>query len=86
MIAWPAGAYEPRLGVLALQEGYTAGFLDDFHWSLRRNPDLFRLNRIPVNPDLGVFGLAFSLGTGVEVWSWLRDRMRPAKSWRRQPT
>jgi len=80
VIAWPYGTYETRLGALAFQERYTAGFLDDFSWSLRRNPDLFRLNRVPVNPDLGVFGIAFSLGKGVEVWSWLRERMRPARS------
>lgn len=76
VIAWPYGVYEARLGTLALQEGYAAGFLDDFRWSLRRNSDLCRLNRIPVNPDLGVFGVAFSLGKGVEVWSWLRERFR----------
>lgn len=76
VIAWPYGGYAPRLGALAVQSRYTAGFLDDFHWSLRRNPDHFRLNRIPVNPDLGVFGVAFSMGKGVEVWSWLRNRIR----------
>jgi peptidoglycan/xylan/chitin deacetylase (PgdA/CDA1 family) len=80
VIAWPYGAYETRLGALAFQEGYAAGFLDDFHWSLRRNADFFRLNRIPVNAELGVFGVAFSLGKGVEVWNWLRDRIRTAKS------
>jgi glycosyltransferase involved in cell wall biosynthesis/peptidoglycan/xylan/chitin deacetylase (PgdA/CDA1 family) len=85
LIAWPYGAYETRLGTLAVQERYTAGFLDDFDWSLRRNPDLFRLNRIPVNPELGVFGVAFSLGKGVEVWGWLRDRIRPAEARRKQP-
>jgi len=84
VIAWPYGAYETRLGTLALQERYTAGFLDDFDWSLRRNPDLFRLNRVPVNPELGVFGVAFSLGKGVEVWGWLRDRIRPVASRRKQ--
>lgn len=72
LIAWPYGGYEPRLATLAAQARYTAGFLDDFQWSLRRNPDRFRLNRVPVNPDLGVFGVAFSMGKGVEVWSWLR--------------
>jgi len=36
------------------------------------------VNRIPVNPDLGVFGVAFSLGKGVEVWNWLRERLGPA--------
>jgi glycosyltransferase involved in cell wall biosynthesis/peptidoglycan/xylan/chitin deacetylase (PgdA/CDA1 family) len=75
VIAWPNGAYETRVGALALREGYAAGFLDEFRWSLRQNPDLFRLNRIPMNPDLGVFGVAFSLGKGVEVWSWLRERL-----------
>jgi hypothetical protein len=54
--------------------------LDDFYWARRRDPDLLRLNRIPMNPDLGVFGIAFSLGKGVEVWSWLRERVRPARS------
>jgi len=80
IIAWPYGDYEARVGALAGEEGYVAGFLDDFYWPLRRNPDLFRLNRIPVNPDLGVFGIAFSLGRGVELWSWLRSRARPALS------
>jgi peptidoglycan/xylan/chitin deacetylase (PgdA/CDA1 family) len=80
IIAWPYGRYTPRVGELAREEGYVAGFLDDFHWELRRNPDLFRLNRIPVNPDLGVFGVAFSLGKGVELWSWLRARAAPALS------
>jgi peptidoglycan/xylan/chitin deacetylase (PgdA/CDA1 family) len=80
IIAWPYGAYETRLGALAIQEGYAAGFLDDFYWARRRDPDLLRLNRIPVNPDLGVFGIAFSLGKGVEVWSWLRERVRPPRS------
>lgn len=80
VIAWPYGAYEARLGALGAQEGYAAGFLDDFYWSLRRNPDLRCLNRIPVNPDLGVFGVAFSMGKGVEVWSWLRERLMPARS------
>lgn len=84
VIAWPYGAYETRLGTLAVQERYTAGFLDDFYWPLRRNLDLFRLNRVPVNPELGVFGIAFALGKGVEVWSWLRDRIRPADSWLKQ--
>lgn len=86
VIAWPFGAYEKRLGALASQERYTAGFLDDFYWPLRRNPDLFRLNRVPVSPELGVFGVAFSLGKGVEVWGWLRDRIRPATSRRKQST
>jgi peptidoglycan/xylan/chitin deacetylase (PgdA/CDA1 family) len=85
VIAWPYGAYETRLGAAALGEGYAAGFLDDFYWSLRRNPDLFRLNRIPVNPDLGVFGIAFSLGKGVELWSWLRERIGRASIARRLP-
>ena len=85
LIAWPYGAYETRLGTLAVQERYTAGFLDDFHWSLRLNPDLLCLNRIPVNPELGVFGVAFSLGKGVEVWGWLRDRIKGEESRRKQP-
>jgi len=72
IIAWPYGGYEARVGRLAGEAGYVAGFLDDFYWPLRRNPDLFRLNRITVNPDLGVFGVAFALGRGVELWSWLR--------------
>ncbi|HXJ81940.1 MAG TPA: polysaccharide deacetylase family protein [Candidatus Methylomirabilis sp.] len=83
IIAWPYGRYAPHLRAAAIQAGYTAGFLDDFYWSHRRNPDLFCLNRIPVNPDLGVFGVAFSLGKGVEVWNWLRERLGPA-SRRRQ--
>jgi peptidoglycan/xylan/chitin deacetylase (PgdA/CDA1 family) len=72
IIAWPYGAYEARLGTLALDEGYAGGFLDHFQWRLRRNPDPFRLNRVPVNPTLGVFGIAFSMGRGLELWSWLR--------------
>jgi len=74
-IAWPYGAYEARLGTLAFGEGYAVGFLDEFYWSGRRNPDLLRLNRIPVNSEFGVLGIAFSLGKGVEVWSWFRERL-----------
>jgi hypothetical protein len=51
-----------------------AGVVVDFYWAGRGNPDLLRLNRILVNSDFGVFGLAFSLGKGVEVWTWLRER------------
>jgi peptidoglycan/xylan/chitin deacetylase (PgdA/CDA1 family) len=78
IIAWPYGRTDARVAALAREEGYVAGFLDDFDWRLRRNPDLFRLNRIPVNPELGVFGVAFAVGKGVELWSWLRDALAPA--------
>jgi peptidoglycan/xylan/chitin deacetylase (PgdA/CDA1 family) len=76
VVAWPDGAYDVRLSGLARREGYVGGFLDDFSWSLRGNPDPFGVNRIPVNPHLGVFGLAFALGKGQELWS-LGTRRRP---------
>ena len=75
VVAWPYGAYEPRLAPLAREQGYAAGFIDEFRWSHRDNRDLFGLNRVAVDPDLGVFGIAFAMGKGIEVWSWMRERL-----------
>ena len=76
VLAWPYGASDARAAAAAAAAGVRAAFRAEFAWSRRHNRDLMQLNRVPIDPALGLFGLRFALGKGYELWQWLR-------AWRR---
>ncbi|MEM7200740.1 MAG: polysaccharide deacetylase family protein [Planctomycetota bacterium] len=72
-LAWPYGAHDDRTIAAATQAGYRGTFLAEPSWRRRKHPDPMRLARCSIDPDAGVFGLAFQLGRGYDVWAWLRS-------------
>ncbi len=74
IIAWPYGAYDDRTIDAAKGAGYTAAFAAEPFPA--RNGDMYRIGRVPVDPRLGAFAVAFAMGRGYDVWAWLRGRSR----------
>lgn len=77
LLAWPYGATNATACAIASELGVKGAFLAEWEWERRDDADLLRLNRAPIDPSLGVFGIAWACGTGYEVWARLR-------AWRRR--
>lgn len=72
LLAWPYGDTSPDAKKVAAECGVEAAFAAEWSFARRRDDDLLCLNRVPVDAALGVFGLAFALGRGYELWMLLR--------------
>ena len=76
-IAWPYGKWNERTLQAAERAGYRGTFLGDMEWELRHHRDPMRITRVGVDAQQGVFGLAFQLGAGYDLWVLL-------KGWRKR--
>lgn len=76
LLAWPYGATDDRACAIARELGVAGAFLAEWEWSRREDRDLLRLNRVPIDPRLGTFGIAWACSRGYEVWQWLRSCRR----------
>lgn len=72
VLAWPFGAHDDRTVAAARDAGYVAAFTSE-PIPVRRD-DPYRLDRVPVDPRLGTFAVAFALGAGFDAWTWLRRK------------
>lgn len=72
ILAWPYGASDARVERAAAAAGAVAAFGSEPGPST----SLLRIGRTPVDPRLGVFGIAFALGRGSTVWQWLQRLRR----------
>ena len=79
LLAWPYGATNPTACAIARELGVQGAFAAEWEWERRDDADHLRLNRAPIDPSLGVFGIAWACGKGYEVWARLR-------AWRRRRT
>jgi peptidoglycan/xylan/chitin deacetylase (PgdA/CDA1 family) len=68
LLAWPYGASSEAAERVAAECGFVAAFRSE----PGPEPSLLALGRTPVDPRLGVFGVAFALGRGSRVWLWLQ--------------
>ncbi len=75
-LAWPYGAHSDATIEAARAAGYYGTFMAEPSWTRRHHPDPMRIARCSIDPAQGVFGLAFQLGRGYDVWTWLRARRR----------
>ena len=72
ILAWPYGAADDRTCALASRLGVLGAFAAQWEWSRRDDQDLFRINRTPLDPRLGAFGIAWVCSRGYELWALLR--------------
>ncbi len=76
VLAWPYGAHDDRTVAAAARAGYAGTFAAEPSWAGRKHADPLRIARCSIDPTQGVFGLAFQLGFGYDLWVWLKERWR----------